>query len=248
MFKRLRVSSTIRIRNLLIRLLPSSRPNHARFIILCHPRTGSTLLHTYLNSHWNVVSYGNLIGMNFSERVLGKGHSVDDFFASNVEQPYPAFIKAAGFKFFYQYTDCNWARTMLKYLHNKNYKIVHLRRKDGMRTALSYLLAKKTSAWSRGLPHDPVTLDPDEVINAMKKLQEREAHYSELAGRFETLEIFYEDLTHNPEKILDDVQSFLGLPKRRLITVLKRQHGDSLDDEIVNYAELKYAIDQAEAR
>jgi LPS sulfotransferase NodH len=238
MLKRLRISSSIRFRNLLIRFLSPSHSEYTRFVILCHPRTGSTLLHTYLNSHWNVISYGNLVGMDFKQRVLEKGQTVDSFLYTETDHPYPSFIKAAGFKFFYQYSEFDWSRFMLEFLHNHDYKVIHLRRRDHFRTAISYLLAKQTSAWSSGQVHEPVTLDAYEVIKAMKALGEYENQFFQIAKDFNNIEVLYEELAEEPDKVLAAIQSFLNVPHRRLISVLKKQHGDSLEDVIANYQEL----------
>ena len=57
----LRIYLIIKRKAILSAIDPRQTSNYTPFIILCQPWSGSTLLHTYLNSNPEIKSYGEIL-------------------------------------------------------------------------------------------------------------------------------------------------------------------------------------------
>ena len=239
MLRRLRISFKVRIKSLLIRFSVAHRHEYRRFIILSHPRSGSTLLHTYLNSHWQVHSYGELFTQQVQESFETGNRTVNAFYKARMLRSFPRMIRAVGFKFFYQYTETGWGNDLLKLLQaDPELVVIHLKRRDSLRTAVSYALAKATGHWTYARNEAHVELDADEVGAIMKAQSKTEALLSALFMQHRVLQVSYEDLDDRPENELKRVQEFLGVPVKKLITTLKRQHEGGMERYVANYDQL----------
>jgi len=241
MLDRLRISALIRTKRLFSGLAINTSMDFRRFIILGHPRTGSTLLHTYLNSHWNVLSHGDLIGTDFAEKLKTRDCTIESFLGKTIDHPHPAFIRAVGFKYFYQYDDKSWGGSLMDHVKTQGYRIIHLKRRDRLRTVMSYLMARETGHWSYRGNQPVVRLEPGEVIDSLEMLRIWEDKFDHEIEDQAVLTIFYEDLDTTPNKVLDEVQVFLQIPPRHLTTVLNRQHGHSLEGVVSNYKKIREA-------
>ncbi len=157
MFNYLKVVFTIYLKRFLNLFLKKSS-DYQKFLILCHPRTGSTLLHTYLNSHAHIYSLGEFIGMDFPDKVKALHLSPVDYLYRKGFRPYGTHIKAVGFKYFYVYNEIPEAKEVLEELQKMDdLKIIHLIRKNTVRTLVSLEIAIKTAGWTKSQEQENVS-------------------------------------------------------------------------------------------
>ncbi len=67
-------------------------------------------------------------------------------------------------------------------------------------------------------------------------------HFDELFRDHPTLEVFYEDVLEQRDEVFNQVQSFLGVPPKRLTVTLRRQNPEPLRELLENYDELYKAF------
>lgn len=77
----------------LLNLFPQSKNNYIRFAIICAPRSGSNWLHTLLNSHHNIISYGEILRKTHVNNPTQKLPTLNEL----VFYPHHPSIKAVGF-------------------------------------------------------------------------------------------------------------------------------------------------------
>lgn len=211
----------------LLSSLTNAKPEF--FVILCQPRTGSTLLHTYLNSHPNIMSYGEGVRDGNELVILKK---------------FPRSIKSVGFKLFYEDLEKG---VFKKIINQPRIKIIHLTRNDLLRQFISLKRAQETEVWSQEKdfnksPESAIKID----ILGFKKFEEdsiqQRKKMMNLFSQHEMLQISYEDLCLHPEEILASVQRFLNTKPRKLFSLLKKQSSDNIELLVSNYQELLAAF------
>lgn len=216
-----------------LNILPFLKSNsYTIFLIAGHPRTGTSLLHTYLNSHWNILS-------------LNEPLSAD----SNVRfKKQSKLIKLVGFKYFYEYTeDVLKKNTLIELLKRANIKIIKIERKNYLRTYVSRCIAEKTNEWSSTeVKQDPieykkVILTKENCLQAFAEYQKYEQETDAIIKQF-TVPVFetdYDSLVAEPEKTMYAVQNFLGVSQQAPHSLLVRQNAEPLTMLIANYNDLK---------
>ncbi len=240
--RRFLISSKIHLKRILRYSGFLGHTTYKPFVIVCHPRTGSTLLHTYLNDHWQIHSYGELLSMEMDSLLNGK--SAGGFYARKMKRKFPGMIKAVGFKFFYQYGELKNGIEILDLIrHDTTVSIIHLTRRNKLRTVLSYQLAKETDSWTKGRNDSAlIKVETDRLIHDLERLESWEMAFDDYFSGHQVLKVSYEDLVSDPQKILKDVQEFLGVQPRKLRTVLARQHEGPLQGYILNPEEVRAAL------
>lgn len=141
-----------------------------RFIVLCGPRTGSTMLTTALNSHPAIVCFNEIF--NFTLPAIDfavegyDGHDPDvialrkedpaAFMETRVFSGHPPEVRAVGFKFMY---DHFWEFDgLIEALQTmRGLRVIHLTRRNQVRAFLSFKIASSTGAWRRTRPRPLAT-------------------------------------------------------------------------------------------
>src|SRR5688500_9015463 len=96
---------------------------YRQFVVICHPRTGSNLLSTYLNAHPNIKMHGEMF------RFL-HGQTIKDIYKV-FHKKKKRSIKASGFKLFYTHPEDGNNEEMLRLIEGMPEPLViHLIRKD----------------------------------------------------------------------------------------------------------------------
>jgi len=212
---------TVRRKNIWRIISRSKNAKFTKFAIICAPRSGSTMLHTYLNSHPQILSHGELI-----RRKLERGETNISLY-EHIFVPVTKKIKAVGVKLFYEYEEKEgYKKSFGEILEDNEVKIVHLMRKDFRRQYDSLKRARQTGVWSSTLKN----LEPDEVEVHESEYEQHEQMQKMHITRFkkrlsshQMIEVYYEDLTSNPKKLLKAIQEFLGVEPRQLFTLLEKQ-------------------------
>lgn len=215
--------------------------NYTKFLIVGHPRTGTSLLHTYLNSHWNILSLNEPLANSVDSKVLFKKQ--------------PKLIKVVGFKYFYEYTDDAAKRnTLIELLKNNTIKIIKIERKNYLRTYVSRCIAEKTNEWSstevkqHSIDHKKVVLTKEDCLNAFAQYKKNEQGTNTIIKEFNipVFETDYEMLIQQPNEIMFEVQKFLGVPQQMPQSLLQRQNAEPLNALIENYNDLKASFSGSE--
>jgi len=221
---------------------------YRRFIVLSRSRTGSNLLISLLNSHPHIYAEGEIFaklsGRNYKE-VLAKAFA---------KQPF--HINAKGFKIFYYHPlddrSCNiWDELQsLNDLH-----IIHLKRRNILRTLLSRKIAKIQNVWavSSDRQHSNLCKDKvsthftvDELNKGFKQTREWEEVGDKMFRTHPVLSIDYEELVNDRTNTFRKVTEFLGVEYTQPKTELKKQNTKSMRETITNYDALKSAFFQTE--
>lgn len=211
-----------------------------RFVIVGNPRTGSNYLSDGLKSSPSVRVYDEIFADHY--RKIGKDF---DRIFSTVFQHEDKSTKIVGFKVFYNHlTKEEWE----KLIAYKDLKVIHLIRRNRLRTVISLEIAFKTGQWTKsGNSHGPkekrVTLDALKLIQRLEQIEQSEYATRARFSDRQILEIVYEDLVRSPSQVFGSVGAYLGVggidpDKIRL----KRQNPESLMQLIVNYDEIATAL------
>lgn len=211
-------------------ILPKTK-EYQKFVILCAARSGSTWLHTLLNSHPNVHSQGEIIRENHHGRKLP--------FTSIAFNPCPRLLQAVGLKVFYD--DPLYKVALEAILADPTIKIVLLRRKTKLAQFVSNELARSTAEWTRKNLDSNATIAIDSADFYSFKAQEQ-ATLTELERRLRTHQVHpiaYEDLVQKKDEVLLDLQRFLGVAPRTLSSLLEKQGAENVTTQISNWEEVK---------
>ncbi|ARS37159.1 Stf0 family sulfotransferase [Pontibacter actiniarum] len=216
------------------------------FAILCEPRTGSTLLHTYLNFHPQVMSYGEVLR---EKRVAGLYTSPQPV-SAYVFKPHSPQIKAVGLKLFYSYLqDPFYQSAFDEVMQRKDVRIIHLVRKDLLKQYVSLEIAKKTKVWSADRAHvkperEKMHIDCEDLTRFLDLYMQNQNYLKGLFQQHEVLSIAYEGLSERPSEVLEEVQRFLGVQPRTLLSLLQKQSSRPLESFITNYDEARRTVEK----
>ena len=198
--------------------LTKQHGNYSKFIILCSPRTGSTLLHTYLNSHPNINSLGE---------ILRKQKENNRFLNTSPFKLTGANIEAVGLKYFYSYQkEKSYSIISNELIIDKSIKVIHLIRKDVKAQFKSLKIAETTGQWNSHKKNILAEKIEVEVVALDQFKLELESQQKVVVDKFSEhsmLTVTYEDLTEDSEKVLGNVQRFLDVKVRLLSSLLVKQ-------------------------
>jgi LPS sulfotransferase NodH len=211
-----------------------------RFAIVSNARTGSNYLLDGLKTspairmyHEIFAGHNREIGRDF-DRILSTAYQYEN-----------RSTQLVGFKVFYNHlTDEEWKKlTALDDL-----KIIHLTRKNRLRTVISLEIAFKTGQWTKagksGSPKDKrVTLDPLKLLKRLEQIEEGERATRVRFCDRQILEVVYEELVRSPNDVFASVSAYLGVDGIDPAKIrLKRQNPESLAQLIINYDEVEAAL------
>jgi LPS sulfotransferase NodH len=213
-----------------------------RFAIVGNARTGSNFLLDGLKTSPSIRMYHEI----FADHNRQIGKDFDRVFAT-VFQPESQSTEMVGFKVFYNHlTDEEWQRL----LAHKELKIIHLTRRNRLRTVISLEIAFKTGQWTQSgkkvsseIKERRLQLEPSRLIQRLEQIEAGEAAARVRFRDREILEVVYEDLVSSPLESFEAVGRFLGVrgidPKQ---IRLRRQNPEPLQQLLVNYDEVEAAL------
>lgn len=208
-----------------------------RFAIVGNARTGSNYLLDGLKSSPAIRVYHEIFASH--NRKVGEDF---DKILSTVYQYESKSTEMVGFKVFYNHlTDEEWNKLVAR----RDLKIIHLTRRNRLRTVISLEIAFKTGKWTKagkteGPKEKRITLDPLKLLQRLEQIEEgEEATRARFCDR-EILEVVYEEMVQSPQEVFNFVGAYLGVDgidpgKIRL----KKQNPESLAQLIVNYNEIE---------
>jgi LPS sulfotransferase NodH len=213
--------------------------NFKKFIVLARSRTGSNLLVSFLNSHKNIYSEGEIFnkikGKNFEQVLL------------NIFKKQPVWIKAKGFKIFYYHPNDKNCPSLWKSLYlDKNLHVIHLKRRNILKTIISRKIADIENIWKKSSfnlkknkERIKFNFNFKELKREFEKTRKWEKNGDKMFKNHPFLTVYYEDLAQNKEKTFRKITDFLGIKYAKPKTFLKKQNNRKLKEIILNYDELK---------
>jgi len=218
-------------------------PIDQRFAIVGNARTGSNYLLDGLRTSPSVRMYHEI----FADHNRQVGQDFDKI-SSTVFQPESKSTKIVGFKVFYNHlTDDEWKRLLAW----RDLKIIHLTRRNRLRTVISLEIAFKTGQWTQsGKGHSGefkekrLKLDSSKLLKRLEQIEEGEAKARSRFRDREMLEVVYEELVRSPKTEFKSVGVYLGVDGIDFSRIkLRRQNPESLQQLLINYDEIKATLE-----
>ncbi|MBL3659045.1 sulfotransferase domain-containing protein [Fulvivirga sediminis] len=234
-----------------------------KFILLAHPRSGSTLLISYLKSHGQILAHGEvfnenecdlspLVRPNITGEELMKRRDKDPiaFLENYVFINTLPWKKITGFKIHYQQAN-EGKKEVWNYLANdRSLKIIHLTRENSLEAYTSLMLAIKTNKWTQTTdspsPKLTIALDQLECRYFFKRIERNREYYNNLFKNHQILHLTYDELYKNKKNTLTHVQEFLNVNIEDLDADLRKQNKTPLPEVIENYNALKQAFSKTQ--
>jgi len=230
--------------------------DYTRFIVLGRSRTGSNYLRSLLNSHPGVKVLGEVFrnqaslewgldGYPGPQRVLAE-YQADPvgFMEHYVFRSLPRQIQAFGFKIFYYHAQSEpWNRIWTRLRDDPDLRVLHMKRRNILRTHLSRARAARSDRWVQLSQEDvaeaPIRLDPEECRRDFEKTRLWETEFDRFFAGHAILQIEYEALSEDYRAQAARAQEFLGVTMRELVPQTFKQSTEPLSTAISNYEELK---------
>jgi len=233
--------------------------DYHRFIILGMGRSGSNFLRGLLNSHSQIVAFGELfrfydsIGWEFSDydeylqyRGLKSLMQRDPirFLEKKVFGKFSKLTSAVGFKIFY-YHAIDYSREIVwTYLRDQeDLKIIHLKRNNTLEVVLSEEKANMTNRWTNITGEEEekfsVPLDYEECLQAFIRAEAEKRQHDIFFKDNDKIDVYYEDLTRDYGTEMKRIQEFLGVNYEVVRPSTYKQSNLSISEAISNYLELK---------
>ncbi|KAM7263775.1 hypothetical protein ACFE04_001458 [Oxalis oulophora] len=230
------------------------------FAILSMQRSGSGWFETLLNSHVNVSSNGEIFSVhdrrsNISSIIstLDKVYNLDWYSSASKNE----CSASVGLKWMLNQGVMEYHKEIVEYFNRKGVSVIFLFRKNLLRRMVSVLAnsydqhAKLLNGTHKSHVH---SIEEASLLSSYKikinsaslltDLKEVEITVEKALVHFNStrhIVMYYEDLVKKRTKI-DDVQTFLNLPKMKLTSRQVKIHKGPLSDHIENYDEVNRSL------
>ncbi len=243
-------------------LLPNTL-DYTKFIILGRSRTGSNFLRSLLFSHPEVLVLGEIFRntdtidfdhpqFQLSPKIL-KIYQNDpiSFLRKIVFNKVHAGIKAVGFKLFYYHArEFPFSQLWEELKKQKDIHIIHIKRKNILRTHLSRENALKTGQWvntdGKNIQVQTYKLDYESLLKDFIQTRAWENEADEFFCDHPKIEVIYEHLSQNTDVEIQKIQKFLNLSKVPVKAQTHKQIQQPLSQIIENYEDLKSRFNNTE--
>lgn len=231
--------------------------NYSKFILLCHPRSGSSLIKSTIQKHPDCVFFGEIfhtsririkIPPKFEHfeglLVILRNMRPIQFLNRYIFQGYSNSINAVGFKLFPEQVTSNKVYQLYDWLEsNADVKVILLYRKNLLKYLTSLEIAKKRKKFYINKPTDrsiaTISLSKEYCEKRFSRRDEYLRTVRDKIKNHQCLELQYEDLLEDSNESIKEIQQFIGLEVKELEVTLLRQEFRTLPEIITNYSELK---------
>lgn len=252
--KRIRNSWYPYLRNIPIEIKTiNGHSNYTKFVILGRGRVGSNLLRSLLNNHSQITTFGEVFrdtGMTdwdhmeyfHSQKTLYLlQNDPAKFIRTCLFGRYPGYIAAVGFKIFYYHVPDTNIWPYLK--GQKDIKIIHLKRKNMLKTYFSLKKAELTNIWvntsEANSDNSSIFLKYEDCLKYFVETQNWQNKCDALFSNHNKIDIVYEELVSDFQTQMKDIQQFLGVDYEFVTPATSKQSKLPLNESISNYYELK---------
>ncbi|XP_058089055.1 uncharacterized protein LOC131235809 isoform X2 [Magnolia sinica] len=230
------------------------------FAILSMQRSGTGWFETLLNSHINVSSNGEIFSLkerrsNFSviERTLDEVYNLDWLSSASKNE----CSAAVGFKWMLNQGLMVYHEEIVEYFNRRGVSVIFLFRRNLLRRLISDLAnsydryAKLLNGTHKSHVHSPdeakvlaeyrPNINTTLLISGLKIIEESTAKALEYFRSTRHIILYYEDLINNRTKLLD-VQDFLRVPHRDLVSRQVKIHTRPLSNQVINWDDVSNTL------
>ncbi|KVI02673.1 Sulfotransferase domain-containing protein [Cynara cardunculus var. scolymus] len=220
------------------------------FAIVSMQRSGSGWFETFLNSHLNISSNGEIFGPKFRRnnvssviQTLDRVYNLDWFTSSSKNE----CSAAIGFKWMLNQGLMQYPKEIEQYFNDRGVNVIFLLRRNVLRRLVSML--------ANSFDKDAKLLNGADLLSKYKPELNITSLKSDLRGMESTAEkalnyfnstrhiiIYYEDLMKDPSQKLIEVEDFLKLPRMNLTSQQVKIHKGSLSEHIKNWEEVNKTL------
>ena len=217
------------------------KSSYKKFVIIANPRTGSNLLKYLLDDHNDIRAHKEMFRFLYGKTCRQIYHTV---------YPKKSLKKVVGFKIFYHHPRNTKDREVWKLLQNDTtIKIIHLQRKNFLKSRISRLIANKNLLWI-SISRRQNNINSKKVYIDINKLFERYEYTKKCINRINAefknhsiLNLTYEELNTDQEMAMKKVFDFLGVSYQKVTCSLKKQNTERIEDLVSNFSELSRALE-----
>ncbi len=225
--------------------------NHTKFLIFGQGRSGSALLRGLLNSHPDISCDGELF--NKDTLYIPNKYLLKVF--CYFPLPYIIYRRLIHRKRVYGFTLFNFhvkrIGRRLKYLSDRNWKIIYIRRVDALHQSFSNIVAHETAVWHRAKGEKTDVRDFQLTITKERLLRQLRVREKWLVLERKALdglpffEVVYEEMLEDNrcwEKTMQQVFGFLGVDNAPVSSKLLKTYPKPYADIVTNYGELIQSV------
>jgi LPS sulfotransferase NodH len=125
----------------------------------------------------------------------------------------------------------------------KDIKVIHLKRDNKFEILVSLKTAFITDQWyayqGQDAPKTLLKVQPEECRSFFEYLDFYEKRHADMFRTHPLLDVEYQHVVEDGEKVLQKIFEFLHIPPAPLTTTLKKQIAHPVNELVTNYAELK---------
>lgn len=237
--------------------LNSSQIPDNKFILFASGRTGSTLLTNLLNSHPFITCDYEIL-LKFLENIYQSPLFPETYIKSQAIKSSSAFYGCD-----LKYYQLNKMRLPINIcpekimlnLYESGWKIIYLKRVNILKSSFSNIIAHKRQQWhntsDKPFKKIKIFIDYDELLKLIKDREEVMIEEENIMKKIPHLPLIYEEDLLNSKQhqiIGDKVCQYLDLESHILKSQYKKVSADNLTEEIQNYEEIIYKLQQSEYR
>jgi LPS sulfotransferase NodH len=213
-----------------------------KFVILFVGRTGSTYLQEMLDSHPQIRA----LGEGLAELKNNGAHQQLKWVEWALTPPILGRYRAVGFKT--KLVDILDPQGFALILKKQRVKIIHMQRRNRIKSVISYFNAKRlwehTEQWNLYSGYDRLpafSINLEKFNEALINREKVEIELNEFVKMLSlpVLPIFYEDLLTQKNNVLSNINSFLGVETKQVISQTKKATSDNLKAAVENFNELR---------
>lgn len=225
--------------------------NQTRFLIFGQGRSGSALLKELLNSHPNISCDGEL----FNKDTLYIPNKYLLEAAQYFPLPYIIYRqlihrnRVYGFTLFIHHVKRIGRR--IKYLSDRNWKIVYIRRVDTLHQSFSNIVAQETAIWHRRkdeekeIPEFQLTISKERLFHQLRVRERWLEKERKVLDGLPFFEVVYEDMLKDNtcwQETMQHVFGFLGVDNAPVSSGLLKSYPKPYADIVTNYEELVKSV------
>jgi LPS sulfotransferase NodH len=129
----------------------------------------------------------------------------------------------------------------------KNLHVIHLKRKNILRTIVSRKIAGETNVWGNlnknySNKKEKISFEVNDLQNKLEETEQWMKKGDRIFKDHNIISVYYEDIINNPKDTFKKITNFLGVKYVKPKTNYKKQNPEKLEVLISNYKELKSAF------
>lgn len=236
-------------------LLHKSAQPKNKFFIFAHYRTGSTLLKSLIDSHPEIKCDGEIflpfVYLDFKKMLFPNLYIKNNLYKCKMDN-YGFILRLSQLQNVLTRFHKN-PKYFIKNLYKNDWKIIHLKRRNYLRQAISNILHLE-----RGQAHDTpekplkktiIRISPEKLMKSIKWMENCSKREDQILKDINHIKIFYEDDLLNSDthqSTSDRIFRYLGLPSEIVKTKLRRTSSDKIGEYVENFDELVEFLNQTE--